>query len=100
MKEFNFNNSVKVKLTDFGIAILRQNYEELINSNPVAKKYTGEFEIKIDENGYTEMPLSELMSTFGQYLTVNQCEEMPFEATIMIDEQSLKELSVEKGKSI
>lgn len=91
MKEFNINNYVSVKLTDFGIAILRQKFEQ---DNPGV----GEFEISIDENGYTEMQLVDLMKIFGGYLSYDQSRPIPFETSIMISEQRLEETSI--GKNI
>ena len=96
MKEFNINDNVNVKLTDFGIAILRQNHENLSINNQKME----EFEIQVDENGYTKFQLVDLMKIFGQYFSVDQNKPTPFETTIMISEQNLKEPSVEKGKSL
>ena len=96
MKEFNINSFVNVKLTDFGIDILNQYNESLAQIHPKARK----LEIQVDENGYTSFQLAELMQIFGQYLFESSTAPIPFEPTIIISEQELKEPSFEKGKSL
>jgi hypothetical protein len=79
----NINEQVKVKLTDLGISILTNRRKELnrmIESR--GGKGLGEFQLKIDDEGYTTYQLWDLMSTFGEVLTMGF--EVPFETNIII----------------
>jgi hypothetical protein len=79
----NINDIVKVKLTEFGISILKQNHDEvneiLINRGV---KPMGPFELKLDDNGYMAFQLWQLMSIYGEHLSVTG--ENPFETQIII----------------
>ena len=101
MKEFNMNNYVNIKLTEAGIAILKSRHDNLLKayaSNPEVLKTLGEFKTpEIDENGYTQMKMWEVMQTFGNYM-YNGDSDIPFEITIAISEEYLKDQ--EKGKSL
>lgn len=79
----NVNDSVKVKLTDLGIAILRERRKELnqmIHAN--GGRGLGEFEPKTDEEGYSTFQLWDLMNTFGYWMTMGF--DIPFETDIII----------------
>ena len=74
VKEFNIHRKVKVKLTDYGKYILKQ------------RKYHNN---NIDENGYTEFELFELMHIFGSHMFYGNDEL--FEKNILIYTEDLKE---------
>lgn len=72
--KFNINESVKVKLTDLGVQILKdKNRYFSVDS--------------LDENGYCKFQLWELMSIFGDKMWGGSV--IPFETDIIIDEGSL-----------
>lgn len=76
---FNINDYVKVKLTNYGIEILKQQHDELKN------KFggdIGEFDLKLDSEGYYETQLWSLMSDLGQYCIMGR--ELPFETNIIL----------------
>jgi hypothetical protein len=79
----NFNEYVKVKLTEEGIKILKEQHEEL---NRTIREHNGtglgEFNLKQDEFGYTSFQLWSLMNHFGYYMTLGG--EPPFESEIVI----------------
>ena len=78
-KEFNMNNSVKVKLSGLGRAELK-------------KQHTGHTEYvekSVDSDGFSTFQMHDLMNTFG-HMMVMGCE-MPFEhLTIRIASVLLK----------
>jgi hypothetical protein len=79
----NINEYVKVKLTDKGIKILRDQYEELnqmIQTN--GGKDLGDFRLNVDEEGYTKMQMHEFMTTFAPHMHMGL--DLPFEANIII----------------
>lgn len=100
MKEFNINDCVKIKLTETGIAILKNRHDSILKAyadNPEVLKTLGEFKNpEVDENGYTEMQMWEVMNLFGNYM-YNGNPDMPFETTIAISEEYLKDQ--EKGRN-
>jgi hypothetical protein len=79
----NINDAVKVKLTDFGVSILKEKREKL---NKAIKgrggKGFGEFELKKDADGYTTFQHWELMNTFGDVMTMGF--NAPFETDIIV----------------
>lgn len=79
--KININDEVKVKLTEFGIKVLKQKHDEL---NKMIKERGGkgtEFVLRIDEDGYYKTQLHNLMHTFGEYTTLG-IKELPFETEI------------------
>lgn len=86
--KFNVNHYVKVKLTEYGIAILKQQHEELNDEMEMTGvKGFGNFKVDIDEDGYTKFQLHSLMNKFG-HLTTNG-QKIPFETEIIITEGEL-----------
>lgn len=81
--KLNINEYVKVKINDLGISILKARHDELnkmIHAN--GGKGLGEFELKVDEDGYAKFPLWDLMNTFGHVMGMGF--EVPFETDIII----------------
>lgn len=74
---FNANDKVKVKLTDIGIARLKQKYQDLRNEQIV-----DEVDITLDELGYYEIQLWKLMSIFGD-LMYNGNQKLPFDVNLI-----------------
>lgn len=80
--KFNFNDSVKVRLTNFGIEILKQQHNEL-NSRIKNRggKGLGEFSVNVDEEGYTTFQLWSLISKFGHVMQLGR--EVPFNGNMI-----------------
>jgi hypothetical protein len=79
----NFNETVKVKLTDIGVAILKRQRDEInqyIKSR--GAKGLGDYEPKIDDEGYTSFQLWSLMNHFGEVMVLGS--EPPFEGDMII----------------
>jgi hypothetical protein len=70
--KINLNETVKVKLTQFGKDIYMHQYDEVINKYPLLK--ISRPEIKIDENGYTEFILWHFMNLYGSYMELGEPE--------------------------
>jgi hypothetical protein len=66
---FNINNYVKVKLTDYGKSIIANNKYVLTH-------------YKEDDDGWSKWQLWELMSVFGDYVSLGR--EVPFDTEIII----------------
>jgi hypothetical protein len=79
----NANMEVKVKLTDFGISILKRQHDEL-NEHIKERggKGLGEFELRLDEEGYYCTQLWMLMSKFGHEMSMGI--KIPFDLNIII----------------
>jgi hypothetical protein len=81
--KFNINHEVKVKLTDYGRKIHKQQWDDLVNTYPsVTMKYTPP---KEDRNGWSKWQLWQLMYTFGE--CIYNGAVLPFETTIEIIEE-------------
>lgn len=80
----NANMGVRVRLTDYGISILKERHDRLNESikenNGVG---LGDFELKLDENGYYHTQLWILMSIFGDVIGWNG--KNPFDLDIIIE---------------
>ena len=80
--KININDIVKIKINEKGIDILKKEHEEL-------KKYfpkLGDFNLqKVDEYGYTEMQLHDVMRIFGEYLTLGF--DLPIETEIIVNDK-------------
>lgn len=79
----NFNQSVKVKLTDEGVNILREQYEELERHyrERTGKDTVEPFVHKTDEEGYSSFPIWQLMKKFGPHIVVGKPE--PFKGEMI-----------------
>jgi len=96
LKIFNINSVVKVKLTDFGKKIhyekYKQDYIDRWTSHDIVGKFMFNYKPLVeDENGYCEFQMWSLIELFGSYCGMGG--EIPFETTILISEQDLKEES-------
>ncbi|OMF54693.1 hypothetical protein BK138_16170 [Paenibacillus rhizosphaerae] len=82
MFEVNFNDEVKVKLTEHGLSLLEKEQKllnEYIQRN--GGKGVGEYKPRIDEDGYTSFQLWDLMHRLGPYLSLGLPE--PFEGRMI-----------------
>lgn len=81
MTRFNINESVRVRLTDVGRAILAQQAEDLRKSFPKLKPYVPKQE---DAEGYVRFSMWSLMQELGPYVSMGT--PLPFETEIILDE--------------
>ena len=79
----NLNQVVKVKLTEYGVSVLKEQHDEL---NAWIKlrggKSLGEFELRLDEDGYYSTQIWMLMSKFGHAMRMGN--ENPFNLEVII----------------
>ncbi|MFD1179223.1 hypothetical protein ACFQ3W_23420 [Paenibacillus puldeungensis] len=88
MIKFNINNWVKVKLTELGKEIEKKNYEALNEMlKQYGSKYSDEFKLEVDENGYTSYQLWELFEKFGSHVGIGK--KQPFETEIILIEHRM-----------
>lgn len=81
--KINLNDEVKVKLTDFGMQILKQRHDELNNMIKASGGRGTEFVLRIDEDGYYKTQLHNLMYIFGEYTSIG-AKGLPFETNMII----------------
>ena len=79
----NANAQVKVKLTDLGVALLKDKHDEL-NAHIKSRGGIGfgEFVLRLDSEGYYTTQLWTLMQDFGPYMSIGS--EPPFSLDIII----------------
>lgn len=77
--KFNINNTVKVKLTEQGKLIYREEWNRIFGDKS-GFTYSPP---KEDENGYSNWQMWSLMETFGNYMDMG-CD-CPFETDILIE---------------
>ncbi|CAH1053999.1 hypothetical protein [Paenibacillus pseudetheri] len=79
----NFNQTVKVKLTEKGMNILREQHEELERhyQERTGKDTVEPFVHKTDEEGYSSFPIWQLMKKFGPHIALGKLE--PFKGTMI-----------------
>lgn len=79
MIKFNINHTVKVKLTEMGLAELKEQHDEMLMGLP----RLGEFEAPAqDSDGWSTWQLHSLMLAFGQSMIMGR--NLPFETEILI----------------
>lgn len=64
----NFNDKIKVKLTDLGKDIFYHQYDWILEQNPKIKVYIKPHHPKVDEEGYTTFLLWEFMQLYGRHI--------------------------------
>ncbi|WP_128102799.1 hypothetical protein [Paenibacillus sp. DCT19] len=78
----NFNDTVKVKLTEHGVSILKAQHDEL---DQLIRDRSGvplrDFQFNLDEDGYTSFSVWSLMNHFGDYMVPGVAE--PFEGDMI-----------------
>jgi len=75
----NVNETIKVKLKEPGIIILRNQHEKIYDEHPNPPKFV---EPKIDGEGYCNFQLWDFMATFGPHLSMGF--DVPFETEIIL----------------
>ncbi len=80
MYELNIDDIVKVKLTSHGIEELKRQYDSLPKCHPELAKFKPP---EVDEEGFSEFRLDDLMSYLGRMLTLD--DPHPFENTIRVE---------------
>lgn len=80
MVEFNFNESVSVRLTQEGLRILVEKHEELLRRAPQIGPYSPKRE---DAEGRVSFQFWELMHTFGPYMFLGN-PRLPIEGDIRV----------------
>ncbi|WP_458715921.1 hypothetical protein [Paenibacillus lautus] len=82
MIEVNFNEEVKVKLTEHGVSILKEERARL-NDCIALRGGTGfgVYEPKVDEDGYTSFQIWDLMQRLGPHMGLGKLE--PFEGRMI-----------------
>jgi hypothetical protein len=88
MKSFNINETVKVRLTEYGKKLHKQQWEDFWSSIGRLKENLYE-PPEEDENGYVKFQMWDLMEKFGNHCGL--CKELAFETVILIDEKHLKD---------
>lgn len=77
----NANENVKVKLTEYGVEILRERHNKLYQGlNALCEAYP--FELKLDDEGYYVTQLWILFSIFGNSMSMSG--KLPFDMNIII----------------
>ncbi|OMD20672.1 hypothetical protein BJP48_30930 [Paenibacillus odorifer] len=90
----NFNQSVKVKLTDFGEQILRNRHEEWnLHYLERGAKDIGPYVSKADSEGYTSFQIWELIQKFGPYMSLAKPESFKGEMIFLKGEPEREEYS-------
>ncbi|MCM3701446.1 hypothetical protein [Paenibacillus macerans] len=79
MYKVNINDIVKVKLTEHGIKVLKEQYKEFYETFGVGLP---DYEPNIDEHGYTSFQMHDLIERLGPCL--GMCKPLPFETEIII----------------
>ena len=85
---FNINDNVRVRLTEHGRKILKQQYDEAVNRCPALKTFPFE-SYKSDADGWSEFTIWDLMKRFGT--SMGNGWEMPFDAVIRIDHSDVSD---------
>jgi hypothetical protein len=84
--KLNLNDSIKVKLTEYGRDIYYHQYDEL---NGRAGRVLCEASYpKVDENGFTEFQLHHFMNLYGEYMIVG-CKNVIEDNNIYVDPNDL-----------
>jgi hypothetical protein len=77
--QFNVNELVRVRLTEYGRKVLREQHDELRRTFPNLSAYA---EPRTDADGFTSFQLWSLMESLGPYCGL-ACP-LPFETTIRL----------------
>lgn len=80
--KFNVNEYVKVRLTDYGLSILEQDWNEIRAQAPSLGPWKPP---AIDADGYSKHQLWSLMNHFGPHIGMGM--KLPFETEIIIGDK-------------
>lgn len=104
--KIKLNSLVKIKLNESGISILKSSHEYHRSkiTNPIYYERYGDFELSVDENGYTEMKLWEIFYYFGDYCFYEGTQEdernLPFDPEIVINNEYLVLIETKQDKKV
>ena len=84
----NINNCVKVKLNEFGLAVMKSQREKLQALAPSLPDFTTP---AVDSEGYSKFQIWELMQTFGPVLYLGG--ELPFDSEIHFTNVAITEVA-------
>lgn len=88
----NFNDGVKVKLTEYGEQILKNRHEELnLHYLKRGVKDIGPYVSRADSEGYTSFQIWELMQKFGPYMSIAKPEPFKGEMIFLNGEVATEE---------
>lgn len=79
--KFNVNHEVRVKLTEHGLKILKQQHDELFMRAMRAPIWQPP---AVDAEGYSKFQLHDLMYTFGECMLLGN-SILPFETEILLE---------------
>ncbi len=79
---FNINDSVYVKLTEFGFKFHMRHYARILPQDVFEKMYRSP---KVDEQGFSKFQLWDLMNIFGENCSM-ACEQ-PFSTEIEFEKK-------------
>ena len=94
--EFDINKYVRVKLTTFGIRILKHQHDEL---NKHVEGKLGMFELKLDKDGWYRDQMWSLMQTFGKYTGLAMPQPFETQIQFLTSEQN-EPLTLEELKKL
>lgn len=99
---FKLNSIVKVKINDIGLSMLKNQHENIYGNR---KEFVAP---SVDENGYSEMKLWDLMMSFGDSVfyegTLEDERWIPIDPVIIIDDKNFvliredEEMTLKKSK--
>jgi hypothetical protein len=89
MKSFNINETVKVRLTEFGKQMLERDHIEFWGARGMLDKFPYE-PYETDADGYTKFQLWDLLGKLGKYCGLGSV--LPFDTVILIDEKDLSDV--------
>lgn len=84
MFKFNMNQTVKVKLTEYGLEIHKKDWESFwLHGGPARAKIAAYNPPKEDEDGYSTWQLWSLMQLYGEHIGLG-FNNLPFETDIIL----------------
>lgn len=96
----NFNDKIKVKLTDLGKDIFYHQYDWILEQNPKTRAYIKPHYPKVDEEGYTTFLLWEFMQLYGKHIGMAAPNViLPLEIIKCEDELSINPIMFCKAES-
>ena len=81
--KFNMNDKVKVKLTEHGRKVHREEHEKLFAGQKYSHVYSPPEE---DSDGYSTWQMWQLMSSFGEWIYMG-CA-IPFDTNILVEKST------------
>lgn len=88
MKKLNWNDCVKVKLTEYGQDIYYHQYDDVIAKGAKINRHY----CKTDDKGFSQFQLWNFMKIFGSYIGMT-CQNVVEDISFYIDESILEEVS-------